>query len=131
MSGDAAAALTELVAVDEPPSQDVLHRHAGFGWELLTRAYLALGDTTAADEVSSRALNRADLAALPRWQCTARIARASSQLTHGDVPAALSLGARRSRSRTASTTHCFSAAPGSCWAVRTRRRAIATRRSSS
>jgi len=91
MSGDAAAALTELVAVDEPPSQDVLDRHAGFGWELLTRAYLALGDTTAADEVSSRALNRADLAALPRWQCTARIARASSQLTHGDVPAALSL----------------------------------------
>src|SRR5262249_35124496 len=56
-----------------------------------TRAHLALGDTKAADDVSARALERADLAALPRWQCTARIARASSRLAHDDVAAALTL----------------------------------------
>src|SRR5262249_2685067 len=56
LSGDAAAALTELSAVDEPPGQDVLDRYAGFGWELFTRAHLAVGDTTAADDVSSRAV---------------------------------------------------------------------------
>ena len=91
LSGDAAAALTELSAVDEPSSQDLLDRHAGFGWELLTCAHLALGDAKAAGDVSARALERADLAALPRWQCTARIARASSQLKDGNAPAALCL----------------------------------------
>jgi DNA-binding NarL/FixJ family response regulator len=41
--------------------------------------------------VSARALARADLAGLPRWQCTARIARAMSRLEHGDVATALPL----------------------------------------
>jgi DNA-binding CsgD family transcriptional regulator/tetratricopeptide (TPR) repeat protein len=92
LSGDATAAAAELSAVDQPSSRDVLDRHAGFGWELLTRAHLALGGAADADEVSARALERADLAGLPRWQCTARIARATSQLMHGEIEAALSLG---------------------------------------
>jgi DNA-binding CsgD family transcriptional regulator len=91
LAGDAAAAATEVSAVDQPSGWDVLDRHAGFGWELLTRAYLALGDAREADDVSTRALQRADLAGLPRWQCTARIARATSQLVAGDVAPALSL----------------------------------------
>ncbi|HET9765685.1 MAG TPA: AAA family ATPase, partial [Thermoanaerobaculia bacterium] len=56
LAGDAAAAATELSAVDEPSSRDVLDRHAGFGWELLTRAHLALAGAADADDVSARAL---------------------------------------------------------------------------
>jgi DNA-binding CsgD family transcriptional regulator len=92
LSGDAAAAVTELSAVDQPSGWDVLDRHAGFGWELLTRAYLALDDARSAEDVSARALQRADLAGLPRWQCAARIARATSQLEmDGEVAVAQSL----------------------------------------
>jgi DNA-binding CsgD family transcriptional regulator/tetratricopeptide (TPR) repeat protein len=91
LSGDAAAAATELSALDDPPTRDILDRHAGFGWELLTRAYLALGDKEATDDVSARSLQRAELAGLPRWQCTARIARASARLLQDDLAAALSL----------------------------------------
>jgi DNA-binding CsgD family transcriptional regulator len=92
LSGDAAAAATELSALDQPSSRDVLDRHAGFGWELLTRAHLALDDARSAGDVSARALQRADLAGLPRWQCAARIARATSQLEmDGEVAAAQSL----------------------------------------
>ncbi len=91
LAGDAAAAAAELFAVDDLSNRDILDRHAGFGWELFTRAYIALANDEAADDVSARAFERAELAGLPRWRCTARIARAASQLQHGAVGAALSL----------------------------------------
>src|SRR5262249_11613256 len=59
LSGDPAAAVGELQAFDAESGWDVLDLHAGHGWELLSRALLALSPAAAAASVSARAEIRA------------------------------------------------------------------------
>ena len=91
LSGDAAAAVTELEAFDAESGRDLLDLHAGFGWELLSRARLALGQLDAAEEVSTRAEIRAEASRLPLRRATARLTRGTVRLARGDAAAALEL----------------------------------------
>ena len=91
LSGDAAAAVTELEAFDADSGRDLLDLHAGFGWELLSRARLALGQLDAAEEVSTRAEIRAEASRLPLRRATARLTRGTVRLARGDAAAALEL----------------------------------------
>jgi len=69
----------------------VLDLHAGHGWDLLSRAMLALGQVEMAESVSARAEIRAETSGLPLWRATARLARGSVWLARGDVTSALEL----------------------------------------
>ena len=91
LSGDAAAAVTELEAFDAESGRDLLDLHAGFGWELLSRARLALGQLDAAEEVSTRAEIRAEASRLPLRRAAARLTRGTVRLARGDAAAALEL----------------------------------------
>src|SRR5215813_4895864 len=91
LSGDQAAAANELAAFDTGSGRDVLDLHAGYGWELLTRARLALGQLDAAETVSARAEIRAETSHLPLQRATARLARGSVRLARGDSTTALEL----------------------------------------
>ena len=91
LSGDPAAAVNELQAFDAEQGWDLLDLHAGHGWELLSRAQLALGQLDAAEAVSVRAAIRAETSGLPLRQATARLARGSVQLARGDTTTALDL----------------------------------------
>lgn len=91
LSGDATAAVNELEAFDVESGRDLLDLHAGYGWELLSRARLALGQLDAAEEVSTRAEIRAETSRLPLWRATARLARGSVRLARGDTAAALEM----------------------------------------
>ena len=91
LSGDAAAAVTELEAFDAESGRDLLDLHAGFGWELLSRARLALGQLDAAEEVSTRAEIRAEASRLPLRRATARLTRGTVRLARGDAATALEL----------------------------------------
>ena len=91
LSGDAAAAVTELEAFDAESGRDLLDLHAGFGWELLSRARLALGQLDAAEEVSTRAEIRAEASRLPLRRAAARLACGSVRLARGDATTALEL----------------------------------------
>ena len=91
LSGDPAAAVNELEAFDTESGWDVLDLHAGLGWELLTRARLALGQLDAAEAVSARAEIRAETSDLPLRRATARLARGSVRLARGDSATALEL----------------------------------------
>ena len=89
LSGDAAAALSELRAFDVESGWNVLDLHAGHGWELLSRAWLALGEFDAAEAVSARALARAEASRLPLRRATARLARGTVLLARGYAATAL------------------------------------------
>jgi len=91
LSGDPAAAANELQVFDAESGWDLLDLHAGHGWELLSRARLALGQVDAADAVSARAEIRAETARLPLRRATARLARGSIRLARSDIAAALEL----------------------------------------
>ena len=91
LSGDAAAAVTELEAFDAESGRDLLDLHAGFGWELLSRARLALGQLDAAEEVSTRAEIRAEASRLPLRRAAARLTRGTVRLARGEAAAALEL----------------------------------------
>ena len=91
LSGDPAAAVGELQAFDAESGWDVLDLHAGHGWDLLSRAMLALGQVEMAESVSARAEIRAETSGLPLWRATARLARGSVWLARGDVTSALEL----------------------------------------
>src|SRR5262249_6165728 len=91
LSGDPAAAVNELQAFDAESGWDVLDLHPGHGWELLSRAMLALGQVEAAESVSARAEIRAETSRLPLRRATARLARGSVRLARGDVATALEL----------------------------------------
>jgi DNA-binding CsgD family transcriptional regulator len=91
LSGDPAAAVNELQAFDADQGWDLLDLHAGHGWELLSRAQLALGQLEAAEAMSARAGIRAEASGLPLRQATARLARGSVQLARGDTATALDL----------------------------------------
>src|SRR5262249_24802654 len=91
LSGDRAAAATELQVFDAESGWALLDLHAGHGWELLSRARLALGQVDAADAVSARAEIRAETARLPLRRATARLARGSVRLARSDIAAALEL----------------------------------------
>ena len=91
LSGDAAAAVTELEAFDAESGRDLLDLHAGFGWELLSRARLALGQLDAAEEVSTRAEIRAEASRLPLRRAAARLTRGTVRLARGDAATALEL----------------------------------------
>ena len=91
LSGDAAAAGKELAAFDTGSGRDLLDLHAGYGWELLTRVRLALGQLDLADEVATRAASRAEASRLPLWRATARLACGSVWLARGDTATALEL----------------------------------------
>ena len=91
LSGDAAAAVNELETFDAESGRDLLDLHAGYGWELLTRARLALGQLDMAEEVSARAAIRAEASRLPLRRATARLARGSVRLARGDAATALEL----------------------------------------
>ena len=91
LSGDPAAAVKELQAFDAESGRDLLDLHAGHGWELLSRAHVALGQLDTAEAVSDRAAMRADASRLPLQQATARLARGSVRLADGDTAAALEL----------------------------------------
>src|SRR5262249_56105566 len=70
---------------------DWVDLEGGRGWELLSRARLALGQVDAADAVSARAEVRAETARLPLRRATARLARGSVRLARSDIAAALEL----------------------------------------
>src|SRR5215831_12136703 len=91
LSGDPAAAVNELQAFDAEQGWDLLDLHAGHGWELLSRAQLALGQLEMAEAVSARAESRAETSRLPLRRATARLARGSVRLARGDTAAALDL----------------------------------------
>ena len=91
LSGDPAAAVNELEAFDAESGWDLLDLHAGHGWELLTRARLALGQLDAAEAVSARAEIRAETSHLPLQRATARLARGAVRLARGDSATALEL----------------------------------------
>src|SRR5215469_6999736 len=91
LSGDPAAAMHELQAFDAEQGWDLLDLHAGHGWELLSRAQLALGQIEMAEAVSARAESRAEASRLPLRRATARLACGSVRLARGDTAAALDL----------------------------------------
>jgi DNA-binding CsgD family transcriptional regulator len=89
LSGDFAGAARELSAFHDGRGPNLLDLHAGFGWELLTRARLALGELDAADEVSARAEIRAEMSGLLLQQASARCARGSVLLARGQAGPAI------------------------------------------
>jgi DNA-binding CsgD family transcriptional regulator len=91
LSGDAAAAGKELAAFDTGSGRDLLDLHAGYGWELLTRVRLALGQLDLAEEVATRAGTRAEASRLPLRRATARLACGSVWLARGDTVTTLEL----------------------------------------
>ena len=91
LSGDSAGAARELATFDTGPGRDLLDLHAGYGWELLTGARLALGQLDVAEEAATRGGNRAEASRLPLWQATARLARGSVRLARSDAATALEL----------------------------------------
>jgi DNA-binding CsgD family transcriptional regulator len=91
LSGDAAAAGKELAAFDTASGRDLLDLHAGYGWELLTRVRLALGQLDLAEEVATRAGTRAEASRLPLRRATARLACGSVWLARGDTVTTLEL----------------------------------------
>jgi DNA-binding CsgD family transcriptional regulator len=80
-----------LETFDAESGRDLLDLHAGYGWELLSRARLALGQLDTAEEVSARAEIRAETSRLPLWRATARMARGSVRLACGDTATALEM----------------------------------------
>src|SRR5262249_22485204 len=89
LSGDPAAAVNELQAFNAEQGWDLLDLHAGHGWELLSRAQLALGQLDEAEAVSARGAIRAETSGFPPWQGTGRLAprrspRGPAQPAHGD-----------------------------------------------
>ena len=87
-AGDAVSAGARLSALDAEPTWRLLDRHAAHGWELLTRAQLALGETDRAKDTAARALRRAETSGLPQQLATARCARAAVLLANGEPDAA-------------------------------------------
>jgi DNA-binding CsgD family transcriptional regulator len=87
-AGDPECAAIRLSALDVEPTRRLLDRHGGHGWELLTRAQLALGATEEAKETAERALRRADAAGLRQQMATARCARAAVLVANGQPEAA-------------------------------------------
>jgi DNA-binding CsgD family transcriptional regulator len=89
--GDPAGAAAELQPFDIDSGRDLLDLHAGHGWDLLTRALLALGRVDQARAVADRAGIRAEASRLPLRQATARLARGSVALAGDDAATALRL----------------------------------------
>jgi len=91
LSGDAAAAVNDLQAFDVESGWDLLDLHAGHGWELLSRARLALGELDRAEAACVRAESRAETSRLPLRLAIARLASGSARLARGDTMRALEL----------------------------------------
>lgn len=87
-AGDPDSAGARLSALDVEPTRRLLDRHGGHGWELLTRAQLALGATGQALETAERASRRAEAAGLPQQMATARCTRATVLVAQGEPGAA-------------------------------------------
>ena len=106
-AGDPESASARLSALDAEPTRRLLDRHGGHGWELLTRAQLALGATGQAKDTAERALRRADAAGLCQQMATARCARAAVLVANGEPEAADgTIARRRLRLPTQPATHC-------------------------
>ncbi len=87
-AGDPESAGARLSALDAEPTRRLLDRHGGHGWELLTRAQLAVGATGEAKDTAARALRRADAGGLCQQMATARCARAAVLVANGEPEAA-------------------------------------------
>jgi DNA-binding CsgD family transcriptional regulator len=84
-TGDPASAADRLSALDTDSTRRMLDLHAAHGWELLTRATLALGEADHALHVVRRAARRADATGLPQRLATVRIAHATVLLARGEI----------------------------------------------
>jgi DNA-binding CsgD family transcriptional regulator len=91
-AGEAAAARSELVALDTDRTRRMLDLSAGHGWTLLTEAHVALGEIDEAAEVAARAETRAEAAPLPQQLAGARLTRGLVALARGDAAGAVAAG---------------------------------------
>jgi hypothetical protein len=73
---------------DGEGSWGLLDQNAAHGWDLLTRAHLALEDVNAAAAAASRALERAGRAGLELQSATAQCCCAAVMLAGGEADAA-------------------------------------------
>jgi DNA-binding CsgD family transcriptional regulator len=83
-AGEPAHAVTELSALASPPGSWLLDLHAAFGWDILTRSYLALGDLEAARDAVRRASASTGPGGLPQQIATVRCAYAAVLLACED-----------------------------------------------
>jgi hypothetical protein len=91
-AGEPARALTELSAFAGPPGSWLLDLHAAFGWDVLIRAHLAVGDLDAATDAARRASASTESGGLPQQIATVRSADAAVLLACGDPQAAVKAG---------------------------------------
>jgi DNA-binding CsgD family transcriptional regulator len=91
-AGEPARALTELSALASPPGSWLLDLHAAFGWDILTRVHVALGDLEAAKDAVRRAYASTEPGGLPQQIATVRCADAAVLLACDDPRAAVKAG---------------------------------------
>ncbi len=90
--GDASGARTELASLDVEASRRLLDVGGAHGGVLLSDAHLALGELDAAQDVSVRALERAQAAPLPQQIAAAQCARARVMLAREQADSGLARG---------------------------------------
>jgi ATP/maltotriose-dependent transcriptional regulator MalT len=91
-AGEPARALTDLSAFADPPGSWLLDLHGAFGWDVLIRAHLALGDLEAAKDAVRRAFASTEPGGLPQQIATVRCADAAVLLECGDPNGAVKAG---------------------------------------
>lgn len=82
--GDTTSAADRLAAIDVEPTRRLLDCHGAHGWELLTRALLALGEVDRAQDTVGRASRRAEASGLAQRRSTVRCAQAAVLLARGE-----------------------------------------------
>jgi ATP/maltotriose-dependent transcriptional regulator MalT len=85
-AGDAANARVELAGFEAGQQQRLLDLRGGYGWELLIRTQLALGELDAASQSAVAAEARARATSLPQRTANALVGRAAALLA-GERPA--------------------------------------------
>ncbi len=87
-NGDPVGALAELASFDAPSTRPLLDASGGYGWDLLIRLHLALGDVDAAGDTASHMEARAAGSELTNRRAATCCARAAVCLARGEPRAA-------------------------------------------